>query len=49
MLLKIKAKVQHQNAMPWRDLPMFYADLAAHVLRFTILTASRASEELEMK
>ncbi len=55
VLPKVKAKVQHHDAMPWRDLPAFYADLAtrsamaARALRFTILTASRTSEVLEMK
>ena len=55
VLPKVKARVQHHDAMPWRDLPAFYADLAtrsamaARALRFTILTASRTSEVLEMK
>ena len=40
--------------MPWRDVPAFYADLTGaapwrpEALQFTILTASRTSEVLEM-
>jgi integrase len=55
VLPTVKAKVQHHDAMPWRDVPAFYADLAtrsamaARALRFTILTASRTSEVLEMR
>ncbi|MDG1373047.1 MAG: tyrosine-type recombinase/integrase [Paracoccaceae bacterium] len=55
VLPKVKSKVVHHSAMPWRDLPAFYAELkqrtatAAHALRFSILTAARTSEVLEMK
>jgi integrase len=54
VLPKVKAKVQHHDAMPWRDVPAFYAELggrsatAAKALQFTILTASRTSEVLDM-
>jgi integrase len=53
-LPKVKPKVQHHDAMPWRDVPAFYAELngrsatAAKALQFTILTASRTSEVLDM-
>lgn len=54
VLPTVKAKVQHHDAMDWREVPAFYADLttrsamAAKALRFTILTACRTSEVLEM-
>jgi integrase len=54
VLPKVKAKVQHHDAMPWRDVPAFYAELngrsatAAKALQFTILSASRTSEVLDM-
>ncbi|MGC1506425.1 MAG: tyrosine-type recombinase/integrase [Sulfitobacter sp.] len=54
VLPTVKAKVQHHDAMPWRDVPAFYAELdgrsatAAKALQFTILTASRTSEVLDM-
>jgi integrase len=54
VLPAVKAKVQHHDAMPWRDVPAFYAELngrsatAAKALQFTILTASRTSEVLDM-
>lgn len=54
VLPKVKVKVQHHDAMPWRDLPAFYAELeersatAAKALQFTILTACRTSEVLGM-
>lgn len=54
VLPKVKVKVQHHDAMPWRDLPAFYAELeqrsatAARALQFTILTACRTSEVLGM-
>lgn len=54
VLPKVKAKVEHHDAMPWRDVPAFYADLegrsatAAKALQFTILTACRTSEVLGM-
>ncbi|UWR13608.1 MULTISPECIES: site-specific integrase [Sulfitobacter] len=50
----VKATVQHHDAMPWRDVPAFFAELngrsavAAKALQFTILTASRTSEVLDM-
>lgn len=54
VLPKVKSKVEHHSAMPWRDLPAFCAELtertatAAYALRFTILTAARTSEVLGM-
>lgn len=54
VLPSVKAKPQHHDAMPWRDVPAFYAELnqrsavAAKALQFTILTASRTSEVLDM-
>lgn len=54
VLPKVKAKVQHHEAMPWNDLPAFYSELeersatAAKALQFTILTACRTSEVLGM-
>jgi integrase len=54
VLPKVKAKVEHHDAMPWRDVPAFYAELesrsatAAKALQFTILTACRTSEVLGM-
>ncbi len=52
VLPKVKTKVTHHDAMPWRDIPAFYAELeertatAAKALQFTILTACRTSEVL---
>ncbi|WP_289043308.1 site-specific integrase [uncultured Aliiroseovarius sp.] len=54
VLPKVKAKPQHHDAMAWRDVPAFYAELegrtamAAKALQFTILTAARTTEVLEM-
>lgn len=54
VLPKVKAKPQHHDAMPWRDVPAFCAELAgrsamaAKALQFTILTAARTTEVLEM-
>lgn len=54
VLPKVKAKVHHHDAMPWQDVPAFYAELdkrkatAAKALQFTILTACRTSEVLDM-
>ncbi len=54
VLPKVKAKVEHHDAMPWKDVPAFYAELdqrsavAAKALQFTILTACRTSEVLGM-
>lgn len=55
VLPKVRAKVAHHDAMQWRDVPAFYAELekrtttAAKALQFTILTACRTSEVLEAK
>ncbi|WP_413717390.1 tyrosine-type recombinase/integrase [Silicimonas sp. MF1-12-2] len=55
VLPSVKARPKHHDAMPWRDVPAFYSRLdsrsaiAAKALMFTILTASRTSEVLEMK
>ncbi len=46
-------RIKHHAAMPYRDVPAFYADLmqqpsfSAMALRLTILTACRTSEVLE--
>ncbi|MEY8143661.1 tyrosine-type recombinase/integrase [Falsihalocynthiibacter sp. CO-5D18] len=54
VLPTVKTKPQHHDAMPWRDVPAFFAELnersaiAAKALQFTILTASRTSEVLDM-
>ncbi len=55
VLPTVKAKPKHHDAMPWRDVPAFYAELnartaiAAKALQFTILTASRTTEVLDMQ
>jgi integrase len=55
VLPTVKTKPQHHDAMPWRDVPAFYAELnersaiAAKALQFTILTASRTTEVLDMQ
>lgn len=55
VLPKVRVKVAHHDAMPWRDVPAFYAELekrtatAAKALQFTILTACRTSEVLDAK
>ncbi|WP_236939957.1 tyrosine-type recombinase/integrase [Falsihalocynthiibacter arcticus] len=54
VLPTVKTKPQHHDAMPWRHVPAFFAELngrsaiAAKALQFTILTASRTSEVLDM-
>lgn len=54
VLPKVKARVEHHEAMPWSDVPAFYAELegrsatAAKALQFAILTACRTSEVLAM-
>ncbi len=54
VLPKVKVRVEHHDAMPWRDVPAFYAELearsatAAKALQFAILTACRTSEVLGM-
>ena len=54
VLPTIKVKPHHHGAMPWRDVPAFFAELegrsavAAKALQFTILTACRTSEVLDM-
>ena len=54
VLPKVKAKAQHHDAMPWQEVPAFYATLAersataAKALQFTILSACRTSEVLGM-
>ncbi|RKE96206.1 tyrosine-type recombinase/integrase [Sulfitobacter guttiformis] len=54
VLPKVKAKPAHHDAMNWRDLPAFYKELsrrnavAARALQFTILTAARTSEVLDV-
>ena len=55
VLPKVKNKPKHHQAMDWRDVPAFYADLrvrkgmAAKALRFTCLTGSRTGEVLGMR
>lgn len=55
VLPKVKAKPKHHKAMPWKDVPAFYAELktrnamAAKALMFTCLTGSRTSEVLGMR
>ncbi|RPE67335.1 integrase [Pacificibacter maritimus] len=55
VLPKVKVKVKHHKAMPWQDVPAFYADLstrnamAARALMFTCLTGSRTGEALGMR
>ncbi|NND43234.1 MAG: tyrosine-type recombinase/integrase [Silicimonas sp.] len=55
VLPSVRARAKHHDAMPWREVPSFYAKvkerdaMAAKALMFTILTASRTSEVLEMK
>jgi chorismate mutase len=52
VLPKVKAKPQHHDAMPWRDVPAFYTELdkrtamAAKALQFTILSAARTTVSL---
>ncbi len=52
VLPKVKVKVKHHKAMPWQDVPAFYADLqnrsamSAKALMFTCLTGSRTGEVL---
>ncbi len=54
VLPSVKKQVEHHDAMPWREVPAFYSQLAprsamaAKALQFTILTAARTSEVLEM-
>lgn len=55
VLPRVKAKVQHHDAMHWRDVPAFYARLreqdgmAAKALILTCLTGCRTSEVLEAR
>lgn len=55
VLPKVSARAKHHEAMPWRKLPAFYAELetrnavAAKALQVTILTACRTSEVLEAR
>ncbi|WOI55593.1 tyrosine-type recombinase/integrase [Palleronia sp. LCG004] len=54
VLPKVRVRAQHHDAMPYADVPAFYAELgartatAARALQFTILTACRTSEVLGM-
>jgi integrase len=49
------AKVQHHAALPYAEIPQFMTDLrarddvAARALEFTILTAARTSEAIEVR
>lgn len=55
VLPKVRTKVAHHGAMPWRDVPAFYALLrnrpamAAQALMFTMLTGARTGEVLGMR
>lgn len=55
VLPKVKKKAVHHSAMRWQDTPEFYEKLkersavAAHALRFTILTGARTNEVLGME
>ncbi|WP_327794420.1 tyrosine-type recombinase/integrase [Harenicola maris] len=55
VLPKVTAKPRHHQAMDWRDVPAFYAELrrqkgmASNALMFTCLTGSRTSEVLGMR
>ncbi|MGB0798096.1 MAG: tyrosine-type recombinase/integrase [Planktomarina sp.] len=55
VLPKVTKRPKHHAAMPWQDVPTFYADLksrdamAAKALMFTCLTGSRTSEVLRMR
>ena len=55
VLPKVKKKHTHFAAMPWRDVPAFYAQLqtrdamAAKALMFNCLTGSRTNEVLGMR
>lgn len=55
VLPKVKTKVKHHNAMPWREVPEFFADvrkrsaMAAKALMFTCLAAARTGEVLGMR
>ena len=54
VLPMVRARVRHLDAMPWREVPAFCAQLqsrdamAAKALMFAILSAGRTSEVLEM-
>ena len=54
ILPKVKVKLQHHDAIPWRDVPAFFTKLnersatTAKALQFTVLTASRTTEVLDM-
>jgi integrase len=54
-LPKVRRTVQNHPALPYADMPAFFADLggrigmAARALEFTILTAARTSEVLEAR
>ncbi|WP_434053616.1 MAG: tyrosine-type recombinase/integrase [Roseibium sp.] len=55
VLPKVKAKVRHHSAMPWQEVPAFYADvrkrsaMAAKALMFTCLAGARTGEVLGMR
>lgn len=54
VLAKVKPSEKHHGAMRWQDLPSFWEQLSAQnnmsalALQFTILTAARTSEALNM-
>jgi len=55
VLPKVRAKPKHHQAMDWKDVPAFYADLssrnamAAKALMFTCLSGARTGEVLGMR
>lgn len=55
VLPTVKKKPKHHASMKWQDAPAFYSELstrsamAAHALRFTMLTGSRTAEVLGME
>lgn len=55
VLPKVKARPQHHQAMPWKGIPAFYAELAtkkaiaAKALMMTCLTVARTGEILGMQ
>jgi len=55
VLPKVKKKPKHHASMTWQDAPAFYNELttrtamAAHALRFTMLTGARTAEVLGMR
>lgn len=55
ILPPVRVRTKHHEAMPWKEAPTFFAQLAqrnamaAKALMFTILSAGRTSEVLQMR